>query len=101
MSCAHTNTRRKPPSGTKKPKQLQKKLIVLSRQWPQHKAGVFDRLKETADKEDDVDKKMALRRLFRTLQGVRHAAVAAAAAAVCCPLAPLLCVLASSTQSTN
>lgn len=48
----------------------QKKLIVLSRQWPQHKAGVFDRLREMADKEEDVDKKMGLRRIFRSLQGV-------------------------------
>jgi hypothetical protein len=71
---------------------------VLSRQWPQHKAGVFDRLKETADKEDDVDKKMALRRLFRTLQGVRHAAAAAAAAAVCCPLA---CVQTNKTLQSH
>ena len=31
----------------------------------------FVRLKELADKEQDVDKKMALRKVFRSLQGVR------------------------------
>ena len=29
------------------------------------------RLKELADKEADIDKKMALRKVFRSLQGVR------------------------------
>ncbi|GBF92428.1 hypothetical protein Rsub_04532 [Raphidocelis subcapitata] len=53
-----------------RPRDDWKKLIVLSRQWPQHKAGVFDRLRERADKEGDLDAKMVLRRVFRTLQGV-------------------------------
>jgi len=59
-----------PPPPTATPTPPQKKLIVLSKQWPQHKSGVFDRLRELADKEEDVDKKMGLRRVFRTLQGV-------------------------------
>jgi hypothetical protein len=59
------------PPQTGCPPRPQKKLIVLSKQWPQHKSGVFDRVRERADREADVDAKMGLRRLFRTLQGVR------------------------------
>lgn len=53
-----------------RPRDDWKKLIVFSKQWSQHQQGVFDRLKELADKEDDVDKKMRLRKTFRSLQGV-------------------------------
>jgi len=55
-----------------RPREDWKKLIVFSKQWPQHQAGVFDRVKELADKEADIDKKMGLRKLFRTLQGVNE-----------------------------
>ncbi|GAX73760.1 hypothetical protein CEUSTIGMA_g1211.t1 [Chlamydomonas eustigma] len=53
-----------------RPRDDWKKLIVFSKQWGQHQQGVFDRLKELADKETDVDKKMQLRKIFRSLQGV-------------------------------
>lgn len=43
------------------------------------------RIKELADKEEDVDKKMAMRKIFRTLQGVNDE--------VC---APAVCVLSLS-----
>ncbi|KXZ53007.1 hypothetical protein GPECTOR_8g376 [Gonium pectorale] len=47
-----------------RPRDDWKKLIVFSKQWDQHATGVFDRIKELADAEADVDKKMALRKLF-------------------------------------
>ncbi|GLI70397.1 hypothetical protein VaNZ11_015180 [Volvox africanus] len=53
-----------------RPRDDWKKLIVFSKQWDVHAQGVFDRIKELADKEADVDKKMALRKLFRALQNV-------------------------------
>jgi hypothetical protein len=53
-----------------RPRDDWKKLIIFSKQWGQHQQGVFDRLKEQADKEQDVDKKMALRKMYRSLQGV-------------------------------
>uniref|UniRef100_A0A7S3QLQ9 Uncharacterized protein n=1 Tax=Dunaliella tertiolecta TaxID=3047 RepID=A0A7S3QLQ9_DUNTE len=53
-----------------RPRDDWKKLIVFSKQWAQHQSGVFDRIKELADLEEDVDKKMAMRKIFRTLQGV-------------------------------
>ncbi|PNH08823.1 hypothetical protein TSOC_004608 [Tetrabaena socialis] len=53
-----------------RPRNDWRKLIVFSRQWDQHATGVFDRIKELSDKESDVDKKMALRKLFRALQNV-------------------------------
>ncbi|KAF8055819.1 hypothetical protein HT031_006594 [Scenedesmus sp. PABB004] len=53
-----------------RPRDDWKKLIVFSKQWGQHKSGVLDRIRSLADGEADVDKKMRLRRLFRSLQGV-------------------------------
>ncbi|KAF6251429.1 hypothetical protein COO60DRAFT_1287543 [Scenedesmus sp. NREL 46B-D3] len=53
-----------------RPRDDWKKLIVFSKQWGQHKQGVMDRLRSLADAEADVDQKMRLRRLFRSLQGV-------------------------------
>jgi len=53
-----------------RPREDWKKLVVFSAQWPQHRAGVFARLKSRADAEADVDARVALRRVFRTLQGV-------------------------------
>eukprot|EP00775_Hariotina_reticulata_P008381 gene8381-8565_t len=53
-----------------RPRDDWKKLIVFSKQWQQHKQGVLDRIRSLADKEEDVDVKMRLRRLFRSLQGV-------------------------------
>lgn len=44
--------------------------MVFSKQWKQHKQGVYDRIKELADLETNVDKKLALRKMVRTLQGV-------------------------------
>lgn len=55
-----------------RPRDDWKKLIVFSKQWDQHANGVFDRIKEMADGEADVDKKMALRKLFRALQNVHE-----------------------------
>ncbi|EFJ51826.1 hypothetical protein VOLCADRAFT_109605 [Volvox carteri f. nagariensis] len=53
-----------------RPRDDWKKLIVFSKQWDQHSQGVLDRIKELADREADVDKKMGLRKLFRALQNV-------------------------------
>lgn len=53
-----------------RPRDDWKKLIVFSKQWEQHKQGVMDRVRSLADAEPDVDQKMRLRRLFRSLQGV-------------------------------
>ncbi len=53
-----------------RPRDDWKKLIVLSKQWAEHRAGVLDRVRARADGEADVDAKMRLRRLFRSLQGV-------------------------------
>ncbi|MEW5304685.1 MAG: hypothetical protein WDW36_007278 [Sanguina aurantia] len=55
-----------------RPREDWKKLIVFSRQWDQHVIGVFDRIKELGDRETDIDKKMAMRKLFRTLQNVNE-----------------------------
>jgi len=55
-----------------RPRDDWKKLIVFSRQWPEHQDGVFKRIKERADAEADIDKKMALRKVFRQLQGVNE-----------------------------
>ncbi|GLC45942.1 hypothetical protein PLESTF_000714900 [Pleodorina starrii] len=55
-----------------RPRDDWKKLIVFSKQWDQHVQGLFDRIKELADKEPDVDKKMGLRKLFRALQNVNE-----------------------------
>ncbi|KAL6751217.1 hypothetical protein V8C86DRAFT_1814898 [Haematococcus lacustris] len=53
-----------------RPREDWKKLVVFSKQWPQHQQGVFARIKELTDKEADIDKKVALRKLQRSLQGV-------------------------------
>lgn len=53
-----------------RPRDDWKKLVVFSGQWPQHRSGVFERLKARADAEQDVDRRVALRRLYRQLQGV-------------------------------
>eukprot|EP00879_Flechtneria_rotunda_P007889 GHRR01008266.1.p1 GENE.GHRR01008266.1~~GHRR01008266.1.p1 ORF type:complete len:411 (+),score=155.79 GHRR01008266.1:362-1594(+) len=53
-----------------RPRDDWKKLIVFSKQWPQHRQGVLDRLRSMADTESDIDAKMRLRRVFRSLQGV-------------------------------
>lgn len=53
-----------------RPRDDWKKLIVFSRQWKEHSTGIFDRIKELSDKEESVDKKMALRKLFRALSNV-------------------------------
>jgi hypothetical protein len=53
-----------------RPREDWKKLVVFSAQWPQHRAGVFERLKARADAEADVDRRVALRRVYRQLQGV-------------------------------
>jgi tetratricopeptide (TPR) repeat protein len=53
-----------------RPREDWKKLVVFSAQWPQHRAGVFERLKSRADGEQDVDARVSLRRVYRTLQGV-------------------------------
>ncbi|GFR51166.1 hypothetical protein Agub_g13524, partial [Astrephomene gubernaculifera] len=55
-----------------RPREDWKKLIVFSKQWEQHAGGVFDRIKELADGEANVDKKMALRKLFRALQNANE-----------------------------
>jgi tetratricopeptide (TPR) repeat protein len=53
-----------------RPREDWKKLVVFSAQWPQHRSGVFERLKSRADAEADVDKRVSLRRVYRQLQGV-------------------------------
>ncbi|PNW69832.1 hypothetical protein CHLRE_18g748397v5 [Chlamydomonas reinhardtii] len=55
-----------------RPRDDWKKLIVFSKQWDEHATGVFDRIKEKAEAEADLDKKMALRKLFRALQNVNE-----------------------------